>query len=202
MPESQRCVGILGLAIGGSFARAYHAAGWRVLALDTDADTLAIAMIDTVDGRLDAPASPIATSSSSPPIPRHAWTGLSLTPPPWGKLGETGALRHGRRRREEGAVRALLRARPHPWLLVLRRASHGGNGAVRLCALERGALQGAPMVLVPPAFPDPALLDLLDRAHTLSPPWDSAPSRRRLRRTTTASSPSPASSPTSYRTHM
>ena len=40
-------VGIVGLGlIGGSFAKAYHAAGWRVLAFDIDADTMAVASID------------------------------------------------------------------------------------------------------------------------------------------------------------
>lgn len=40
-------VGIVGLGlIGGSFAKAYHAAGWRVLAFDIDADTMAVANID------------------------------------------------------------------------------------------------------------------------------------------------------------
>lgn len=40
-------VGIVGLGlIGGSFAKAYHASGWRVLAFDIDADTMAVASID------------------------------------------------------------------------------------------------------------------------------------------------------------
>ena len=35
-------VGIVGLGlIGGSFAKAYHQAGWRVLAFDVDEDTMA-----------------------------------------------------------------------------------------------------------------------------------------------------------------
>ena len=47
-------VGIVGLGlIGGSFAKAYHAAGWRVLAFDIDADTMAVASIDeTIQGTL------------------------------------------------------------------------------------------------------------------------------------------------------
>ena len=47
-------VGIVGLGlIGGSFAKAYHEAGWRVLAFDTDRDVLAFAVISgAVDGEL------------------------------------------------------------------------------------------------------------------------------------------------------
>lgn len=48
-------VGIVGLGlIGGSFAKAYHAAGWRVLAFDIDADTMAVASIDeTIQATLE-----------------------------------------------------------------------------------------------------------------------------------------------------
>ena len=49
-------VGILGLGlIGGSFAKAYHAAGWTVLAADRDAAILSFAqMSGAVDGTLGA----------------------------------------------------------------------------------------------------------------------------------------------------
>lgn len=49
-------VGILGLGlIGGSFAKAYHAAGWTVLAADRDAAILSFAqMSGAVDGALGA----------------------------------------------------------------------------------------------------------------------------------------------------
>lgn len=47
-------VGIVGLGlIGGSFARAYHAAGVEVYAFDTDPDTLDAAKVDVVSGDLD-----------------------------------------------------------------------------------------------------------------------------------------------------
>lgn len=48
-------VGIVGLGlIGGSFAKAYHAAGWNVLAHDVDASTLSFAqMYGAVDAPLD-----------------------------------------------------------------------------------------------------------------------------------------------------
>jgi len=44
-------VGILGLGlIGGSMAKAYRDAGWRVLAFDLDDDTMAVARIETIAG--------------------------------------------------------------------------------------------------------------------------------------------------------
>lgn len=47
-------VGIVGLGlIGGSFAKAYHEAGWRVLAYDIDESAMAFARIETTDGTLD-----------------------------------------------------------------------------------------------------------------------------------------------------
>lgn len=55
MDTEKKTVGIVGLGlIGGSFAKAYHDAGWRVLAFDLDDDTMAVATIDeTIQGVLD-----------------------------------------------------------------------------------------------------------------------------------------------------
>ncbi len=54
-----RTVGILGLGlIGGSLAKAYRDAGWRVLAFDLDADTMGAARVETVAGTLDADTVP------------------------------------------------------------------------------------------------------------------------------------------------
>ena len=48
-------VGILGLGlIGGSFARAYARAGWRVLAYDVSDDVMDVARVETVSGVLEA----------------------------------------------------------------------------------------------------------------------------------------------------
>ena len=49
-----KTVGILGLGlIGGSLAKAYRDAGWRVLAYDLDEDTMGAAKVETIDGVLD-----------------------------------------------------------------------------------------------------------------------------------------------------
>lgn len=50
-----KTVGILGLGlIGGSLAKSYRDAGWRVLAFDLDEDTMGAARVETIDGTLDA----------------------------------------------------------------------------------------------------------------------------------------------------
>lgn len=47
-------VGILGLGlIGGSMAKAYRDAGWRVLAWDLDEDTMGAARVETIEGTMD-----------------------------------------------------------------------------------------------------------------------------------------------------
>ena len=52
--ETPRTVGVLGLGlIGGSLAKAYKAAGWRVYAFDIDDDTMGAARVETIDGVLD-----------------------------------------------------------------------------------------------------------------------------------------------------
>lgn len=52
-------VGVVGLGlIGGSLAKAYKAAGWRVFAFDTDPDVMGVARVETIDGELDAKTLP------------------------------------------------------------------------------------------------------------------------------------------------
>lgn len=54
-PGGQGTVGVVGLGlIGGSMAKAYKAAGWRVLGFDVSRETMAAARVETVDGVLDA----------------------------------------------------------------------------------------------------------------------------------------------------
>ena len=52
--QRTRTVGIVGLGlIGGSLAKAYRKAGWRVLAFDISEDTMGAARVETIDGVLD-----------------------------------------------------------------------------------------------------------------------------------------------------
>lgn len=51
---ASQVVGVVGLGlIGGSLAKAYKAAGWRVLGFDLDEDTMGAARVETIDGTLD-----------------------------------------------------------------------------------------------------------------------------------------------------
>ncbi len=50
-------VGVVGLGlIGGSMAKAYRAAGWRVLAFDVNPDVMRAALVETIDGALEGPS--------------------------------------------------------------------------------------------------------------------------------------------------
>lgn len=52
-----KTVGVLGLGlIGGSMAKAYKAAGWRVLAWDLDEDTMGAARVETIAGAMQGEA--------------------------------------------------------------------------------------------------------------------------------------------------
>ena len=56
---TRKTVGVLGLGlIGGSMAKAYRAAGWRVLAWDVDEDTMGAARVETIEGAMDAASVP------------------------------------------------------------------------------------------------------------------------------------------------
>lgn len=53
-PGERLTVGVLGLGlIGGSMAKAYRDAGWRVLAWDLDADTMGAARVETIEGPME-----------------------------------------------------------------------------------------------------------------------------------------------------
>ena len=164
-------VGILGLGlIGGSFARAYHAAGWRVAAFDTDADTLAIAMIDTVDTVLDdaSLADCDLVILSAYPEACIAW--LQSRAQTLGELGAEGPLVI-----DSAGVKGALCNRAFDLA-----STYGFTfcGAHPMAGTEHSGYAygsadmfvGAPMVLVPPQLDDVARLELLDRAHTLLSP--------------------------------
>lgn len=166
-----RTVGILGLGlIGSSFARAYHAAGWSVAAFDTDADTLAISLIDVVDRVLDNQTIPACDLVILAAYPQACIDWLESRAELLGKLGDAGPLVIDSAGVKGGlCARAFELARTHGFAFC---------GAHPMAGTERSGyaygtadlFAGAPMVLVPPAQNDPERLDLLDRAHTLLAP--------------------------------
>ena len=168
-------VGILGLGlIGGSFARAFHAAGAEVLAYDTDPDVLAAAMVETVAGELDDasvgrcdlivlaayPAACVAWLRDHAELLGSCSDVAAGTGP---VVIDTAGVK--------GPVcgEAFALAAEHGFAFV---GAHPMAGAENSgFAFARPDLfRGAPMVLTPPPSDDIARLLLLDRVNTLLAP--------------------------------
>ncbi|MDO4436747.1 MAG: prephenate dehydrogenase/arogenate dehydrogenase family protein [Coriobacteriaceae bacterium] len=173
-------VGIVGLGlIGGSFARAYAAAGWRVLAWDTDADTLAIARIDVLSGLLrtadDVASCDLIVLATYPDacltwLRAHAEdlacatqtahdNGRSFGPV---VIDVAGVKTHV-------CEEAFALARDHGFAFC---GAHpmAGTEFSGFAHARADLFQGAPLVLTPPPLEDARRLDLLDRVHTLVKP--------------------------------
>lgn len=172
---AQPTIGIVGLGlIGGSFARAYAAAGARVIACDTDEDTMDAAMIETVEAVLDDEAIPACDLIILAAYPDACIEWLEEHAEALGAASDT--------ERGTGPVvidtagvkaavcaRAFELAREHGFAFVgahpMAGTEHSGFAHARANLFE-----GAPMVLVPPVLDDTGRLLLLDRVHTLLAP--------------------------------
>lgn len=172
---AQPTIGIVGLGlIGGSFARAYATAGARVIACDTDEDTMDAAMIETVEAVLDDEAIPACDLIILAAYPDACIEWLEEHAEALGAASDT--------ERGTGPVvidtagvkaavcaRAFELAREHGFAFVgahpMAGTEHSGFAHARANLFE-----GAPMVLVPPALDDTGRLLLLDRVHTLLAP--------------------------------
>ena len=168
-------VGILGLGlIGGSFARAFRAAGAEVLAYDTDPDVLAAAMVETVASELDD-----ASVGRCDLIVLAAYPAACVS---WLRdhaelLGSCSDVAAGTgpvvidTAGVKGPVcgEAFTLAAEHGFAFV---GAHPMAGAENSgFAFARPDLfRGAPMVLTPPPSDDIARLLLLDRVNTLLAP--------------------------------
>ena len=172
---AQPTIGIVGLGlIGGSFARAYAAAGARVIACDTDEDTMDAAMIETVEAVLndeEIPACDLIILAAYPDaciewLEEHAEalgaasdTVRGTGPVVIDTAGVKAAV----------CARAFELAREHGFAFVgahpMAGTEHSGFAHARA-----NLFQGAPMVLVPPVLDDTGRLLLLDRVHTLLAP--------------------------------
>ena len=170
----RKTVGVVGLGlIGGSFARAYRAPGWRVLAYDTDSDTMDAARVETVDAVLDDENLADCDIVILCAYPEACWNWLETHA---ARLGELSARPQG------GPVvidSAGVKRRICEAAFPLA-AEHGfafcgahpmaGKQYSGFAHARADLFQEAPIVLVPPALPDPERLDLLDRVHTLLEP--------------------------------
>ena len=168
-------VGILGLGlIGGSFARAFRAAGAEVLAYDTDPDVLAAVMVETVAGELDD-----ASVGRCDLIVLAAYPAACVS---WLRdhaelLGSCSDVAAGTgpvvidTAGVKGPVcgEAFALAAEHGFAFV---GAHPMAGAENSgFAFARPDLfRGAPIVLTPPPSDDIARLLLLDRVNTLLAP--------------------------------
>lgn len=168
-----RTVGIVGLGlIGGSVARAYHAAGVRVLAYDRDPETMDVAQIEVVEGVLDEDT---LTTCDLIVLAAYPEGSLAWLEEHAAALGSAAAAGTGPLVIDtagiKGAIceRAFSLAAEHGFTFLgthpMAGTEHSGFAHARA-----DLFRGAPMVLVPPAVPDAERLALLDRALTLLAP--------------------------------
>ena len=149
-------VGIIGLGlIGGSFAKAYHAAGWRVLASDRDASVLAFAQMS---GAVDAPLTEETVSGCALVLvcicPEAAIAAVTQLAPHIGS-GSVVIDCCGTKRVVCEALFPL--AAQHGFTYLGGHPMAGSHHSGFKYAREN-LYHNAPMVLVPPVFDDIALL--------------------------------------------
>lgn len=175
-PQAQDLrIGIVGLGlIGGSFARAYRAAGATVFAYDTSADTMDAARIETIAGELDEqtiPTCDLIVLAAYPGactawLEEHAELLGSCSDPAAGTgpvVIDTAGVKTA------VCERAFELARDHSFAFVGAHPMAGTENSG--FAFARADLFcGAPMVLTPPPVDDISRLTLLDRVNTLLAP--------------------------------
>lgn len=163
-----RRVGIVGLGlIGGSFARAYHAAGIEVLAADTDDDTLSAAKVDVVNGTLDdetIPTCDLIVLAAYPSacvawLKEHAETLAAATD----KTEMTGPVVI-----DTGGVKRAIcddafRIADASGFYFVGAHPMAGTQFSGYARSKADLFQGAPLVLVPPAMSDTEKLEILGR---------------------------------------
>lgn len=161
-------VGILGLGlIGGSFARAYARAGWRVFASDVSDDVMDVARVETVSGVLEA-----ETAATCDLIVLAAYPGACRD---WlvaraDDLGPHPVVIDTAGVKQRVCDAAFPLARDHGFSFC---GAHpmAGTQFSGFAHARADLFRGAPMVLVPPEdLTDSERLDLLDRVHGLLAP--------------------------------
>lgn len=166
MSNAVHTVGIVGLGlIGGSFARAYAKAGWRVLACDTNEAVMDAAMVDTV-------AAPLVYGNLSEcniivlavyPAGSLAWLERNVNGIGDAIVIDTAGIKRG------VCERAFELANRHGFVFCGAHPMAGTENSGYAYA-RADLFNGAPMVLVPPTLPDAARLELLDRINELLRP--------------------------------
>ncbi|WP_324761434.1 prephenate dehydrogenase [Collinsella provencensis] len=168
-------VGVVGLGlIGGSFARAYAAAGTTVLAYDPNSDAMDLARIDTIAGVLDDQTlgtCDLIVLAAYPEacldwLRRHAEALARATTDPVHEgplvIDTAGVKEHVCNEAFELAKQyGFAFCGAHPM---------AGTEFSGFAHARADLFCGAPMVLVPPVFADIDRLNLLDRVHMLLKP--------------------------------
>lgn len=160
-------IGVVGLGlIGGSFAKAYAAAGWEVFAWNRTRSTVELAQIETVQGELDSRTIPTCELIilASYPAASIAW--LEENAP----LISEGAIVIdivGVKRTIVDDCSAI--AAEHSFAFV---GCHpmAGTQYSGFAHAHANMFDGAPLVVVPPAMDDFARLDVLERLKALLEP--------------------------------
>ena len=161
-------VGILGLGlIGGSFARAYARAGWRVLAYDVSDDVMDVARVETVSGVLEdetAATCDLIVLAAYPGACRDWLVARADDLGPHPVVIDTAGVK------QRVCDAAFPLARDHGFSFC---GAHpmAGTQFSGFAHARADLFRGAPMVLVPPEdLTDSERLDLLDRVHGLLAP--------------------------------
>lgn len=163
----EKRIGIVGLGlIGGSFAKAYAAAGWEVFAWNRTHSTVELAQIETIEGELTDDAIPTCELIilASYPAASIAW--LEEKAP----LISEGAIVID----TVGVKRAIVEAcsaiaSEHPFTFV---GCHpmAGTQFSGFAHARANMFRNAPLVVVPPEMDDFERLDVLERLKALLEP--------------------------------
>ena len=161
-------IGIVGLGlIGGSFARAYHAAGIKVYAFDTDAETLDAAKVDVVTGDLNddvIPTCDLIVLAAYPSacidwLEQHARVLASATD----KQEMTGPIVIDTGGVKQSICDAAFRISDGHGFYFVGAHPMAGTQFSGYSRSKADLFNGAPLVLVPPVMSDTEKLEILGK---------------------------------------
>lgn len=173
-PGAPKRVGIVGLGlIGGSFARAYRAAGVSVVATDPNAETMEAAKVDTIDDKLCDETIPSCDLIVLATYPNACLTWLEEHAAAIAAAQDNGA--HDPVVIDTAGVKTSVCSKA---FALADEYGFSFVGAHPMAGTENSGFAfaradlfcGAPMVLTPPPCSDSERLELLDRVHTLLKP--------------------------------
>ena len=166
-----RTVGVVGLGlIGGSFAKAYRAAGWKVLGFDTDPETMDLARIETIAGSLAPEALGTCDLVVLAAYPGACVSWLEKSAEALGALGGAGPLVIDTAGVKQAVCAAAFPLAEKHGFAFLGTHPMAGTQFSGFAHARADLFRGAPCVLVPPSVSDAQRLELLDRAATLLKP--------------------------------